>query len=110
MLMALFIVDSRLRISACGHQAVQIGIVVLIYGLIRLWIKANTSAFLKMDQGQFHGRIVVIRTHGSPLPGADVRRPLFELPASEIKGVLSDTFDMDYMDAETSRSVKFHEN
>jgi hypothetical protein len=110
-LITLFIMDSRLRISARGHQAVQIGIVVLIYGLIRLWIKANASAFLKMDQGQVHGRIVVIQPPGSQLPGADVRRrSLFELSASEIKGVLSDTFEMDYMDAETSRSVKFHEN
>jgi hypothetical protein len=111
LLIALFIMDSRLKISARGHQTIQIGIVLLVYGLIHLWLKANASALSKMDQEQVRGRIAVIQAPISQLPGADVRRrPMFELPASEIKGVLSDTFDMDYMNAEASRSVKFHEN
>lgn len=111
LLIALFIVDSRLRISARGHQSVQIGIVVLVYGLIHWWLKANASALSKMDQRQVHGKVTVFQVHISQLPGADARRrSLFELPAAEIKGVLSDTFDMDYMDAEASGSVKFHEN
>ncbi len=101
LLIALFIMDSRLKISVRGHQVVQIGIILLVYGLIRLWLKANASALSKMDQEQVHGRVTVIRVPVSQLSGADTqRRPMFELPASEIKGVLNDTFEMDTIDAE----------
>ena len=111
LLIVLFIADNRLRISTRGHQVVQIGIVLLIYGLIHLWLKVNASALSKMDQRQIHGRITVFQVPISQLPGTDAqRRPMFELPVSEIKGMLSDTFDMDYMNAEASQSVKFHEN
>jgi hypothetical protein len=101
LLIVLFIVDNRLRITTLGHQVVQIGIVVLVYGLIHLWLKANASALSKMDQKRVHGRITVIQAPVSQLPGTDVRRPMFELPAAEIKGVLGNTFEMDYIDAET---------
>ena len=101
LLVALFVVDSRLKISVRGHQTVQIGIVLLVYGLIHLWLKANASALSNMDQRQAHGRITVFQVSISQLPGTDAqRRPMFELPVSEIKGMLSDTFDMDYTDAE----------
>ncbi len=50
LLIALFILDSRFRISTRGHQAVQIGIILLVYGLIHLWLKANRSALLQMDR------------------------------------------------------------
>ena len=33
-----------------GHQAVQIGIILLVYGLIHLWLKANAAALSNMDQ------------------------------------------------------------
>ncbi len=101
LLVGLFMLDNRLKLPSRGHQAVQIGIILLVYGLIHLWLKANASALSKMDQRQAQGRITVIQVPVSQLPGAEAqRRPMFELPASEIKGVLSDTFDMDYMDAE----------
>jgi hypothetical protein len=111
LLIVLFIMDNRLPITTRGHQVVQVGIVLLVYGLIHLWLKANASALSKMDQKRVHGRVTVIQVPVSQLPGADVRRrPMFELPAAEIKGVLSDTFDMDYMDEKASRSVKFYGN
>jgi hypothetical protein len=103
LLIALFVLDARLKISVRGHQAVQIGIVLLCFGLIHMWLQANASALSKMDQRQAQGRISVIRISISQLPGANAdadERPLFELPASEIKGVLSDTFDVEYIDAE----------
>jgi hypothetical protein len=101
LLIALFIMDSRLRISVRGHQVVQIGTILLVYGLIHLWLKANASALSKMDREQAHGRIKVIRVPVSPLPDAGTpRRPIFEIPASEIKGVLSDTYNIEYIDAD----------
>lgn len=99
LLIALFVLDARLRISVRGHQALQIGILLLVYGLIHLWLKANASALSKTDQRHSDRTIRVIRVPVSQLPDTD-DRPMFALPASEIKGMLSDTFDVEYIDAE----------
>ncbi len=100
LLVILFAVDYRLKISIRGHQAVQIGIVLFVYGLIHLWLKANSRALRRMDQEQNHGRIRVIRVPVSQLPGSNSGNGLmFQMPDSEINGVLSDTFDMDCIDA-----------
>jgi len=102
LLIALFVLDARLRISVRAHQAVQISIVLLIYGLVHLWLKANASALSKMDQSQYYRTVTVIRLAVSQLPDLNAdERSKIELPASEIKGVLSDTFEMDYIDAES---------
>jgi hypothetical protein len=94
LLVALFVVDSRLKISNHGHQAVQIGIILLIYGFIYLWLKDNASAISEMDRIQDHGTFIVMKI---PNKG---KRPMFHLPDSELKGVLSDTVEPDYIDAE----------
>jgi hypothetical protein len=101
LLIALFILDSRLRLSERGHVAVQIGILLFVYGLIHLWLKTNVVALSNMDQRQFHGTIIVTRIPLQRLsePKTD-NHPMFQYPNSEIKGTLSDTFDMDYIDAE----------
>ena len=101
LLIALFVLDARLKIPARGHQGVQIGILLLVYGLVHLWLKANASALSKMDQRPAQRTITVIRVAISQLPDED-QRLVFDLPASEIKGVLSDTFDVEYIDAKVS--------
>jgi len=102
LLLALFALDSRLKLSVRGHQAVQIGIILLVYGLVHLWLKANSTALSKMNREQYYGRVTVIRIPPSQLPDADRdKHPILQLPDSEIKGVLSDTFEMDYIDAES---------
>lgn len=101
LLVILFVADSRLRISARGHQAVQIGIVLLVYGLIYLWLKANNSALSRTDQVHHQGRIRIVRVPVLQRPDADEDAQLmFELPLVEDKGLLSDTFELDYIDAE----------
>jgi hypothetical protein len=103
LLIGLFILDNRLELSIHGHQALQIGIILLVYGLIHLWIKANARALSEMDQRQYHRTVTVIRVPVSQLSDPDVdapRRKMLELPASEIKGVLSDAFEVDYIDME----------
>jgi hypothetical protein len=101
--MALFALDARLRVSTRGHIVLQIGILLFVYVLIHRWLKANASALSEMDQRQDHGRITVIHVPVSPLPDPDTeKRSMLELPASEIRGVLSDTFDVEYIDAEQS--------
>ena len=97
LLLALFLVERRLRLSAGGHLAAQIGIVLLIYGLIDLWLRANARALSRGDQDETHETIII-----SPVPPRRLphHRPMFEFPEAEIKGTLSDTFEMDVIDAE----------
>jgi hypothetical protein len=53
-----------------------------------------------MDREHRYGRVRVIRIPVSQLPGSgNENSVMFQLPDSEIKGVLSDTFDMDCIDA-----------
>lgn len=102
LLIGLFMLDFRLKLSERGHQAVQIGILLFVYGLVHLWLKANSAALSKMDGRQSRGTVRVIQIPLHPLPEMDRdKRPMFQLPNSEVKGVLSDTFDMDYIDAES---------
>jgi hypothetical protein len=103
LLIGLFILDNRLKISPRGHQALQIGIILLVYGLIHLWIKANAKALSEMDRSQYSGRLWVIQIQPDEpeyLENEDRQRLVFQLPDPEIKGMLSDTFEMDVIDAE----------
>ena len=99
LLIGLFLLEHRLKLSEGGHQAAQLGILLLVYGLIHVWLKANASALSKMDQRQYHGTVTVVRVPPHQLSDAS-RRPMLQLPNSEIKGTLSDTFEMDIIDAE----------
>ena len=101
LLIALFMLDHYLELSVRGHQVMQIGILLLVYGLVHLWLKANATALSRVDRRQFNGTVTVIQVSPYQLPDANSdKRPMFQLPNSELKGTLSDTFEMDYIDAE----------
>lgn len=99
LLIAAFALDNRLKISARGHQAVQIGIVLLIYMLVHLWLKANSSSLSRIDQRGKSGNYRVLQMRPAQLPESKSDR-LLQLPEAEVKGMLSNTFEMDYIDAE----------
>jgi hypothetical protein len=99
LLIALFVLDHRLELSQSGHIAIQVGILLLVYRLIHLWIKANLKALSGMDQRQYYGSVIVTRI--PPHQMTDInKQPMYQLPNSGIKGLLSDTFEMDTIDAE----------
>ena len=101
LLIALFILDNRLSLSVRGHQAVQVGIILVVFGLVHLWLNANSKALSEMDQRQYHGTVTVIRVPPYHLSNTNGdKRPMLQIPDSELKGTLSDTFEMDYIDAE----------
>ncbi len=103
LLIELFAVDSRLKLSTRGHQAIQIGIVLIVYGLIHAWLKANARALSATDQTQPTGKVRVLKIEPHELPMMNYEykpRAIFQPPGSEIKGTLSDTFEMDTIDAE----------
>jgi hypothetical protein len=102
LLVVLFLLESRLKLPERGHVVVQIGILLFVYGLIHMWLKANAAALSNMDQRQFHGTVIVTRIPLHQL--SDIKtdsRPMFQFPNSEIKGILSDTVEMDYIDVES---------
>ncbi len=102
LLVALFMLDGRLKISSRGHTIVQIGIVLLIYGFVHLWLRANAKALAKMNQEQIKGKITVIQFPPYQLDDEKKdKHRIFQIPDSEIKGVLSDAFEMDCIDAES---------
>jgi hypothetical protein len=98
-LIALFTLENRIKVSVRGHQALQIGILLLVYGFVHLWLKANETAL--SDPGQFRGTVTVINIlpHGLAGPKSD-RQLRLRLPDHEVKGTLSDTYETDYIDAE----------
>ena len=103
LLVVLFIVENRLKLSNRGHQVVQIGIILLVYGLMYLWVHANAQALRDMDQPP-HGQGIRM-VHIGPYPLADsgkgnIEQLVLLLPDLEIKGVLNDTFEMETIDAE----------
>jgi hypothetical protein len=105
LLIALFALDARLKISTRGHQLMQIGILLFVYGLVHLWLKANSSALLQMDQEQYRGRITVIQI--PPYQRSDTDKgqyAMLQLPDSQMKGVLDDTYQVDYINAESFSS------
>jgi hypothetical protein len=101
LLIVLFILDAHLKLSEYGHLAAQIGILLLVYGLVHLWLKTNATALSEMDRRQFRGTVTVIRVPPHQVPDTNNgKRPMFQVPSSEIKGTLSDTFEMETIDAE----------
>lgn len=102
LLITLFMLDGRLKLSQRGHQIVQLGILVFIYCLVHLWLEANAEALSNPEQRKFHGTVIIMRAPFHRMADTDSNgSPTLQLPASEIKGVLSDTFEMDYIDAES---------
>jgi len=104
LLIGLFMLDSRLRISVRWHQAVQIGIILFVYGLIQLWLNANAKMLRAVDRSRYGDWVTVIKIQPYELTDPDVQDKqgkLLPLPASETRGILGDTFELDYIDAES---------
>jgi len=104
LLIGLFMLDSRLKISVRWHQAVQIGIILFVYGLIQLWLNANAKALRGMDRLRYGDWVTVIKIQPYELTDPDVQDKqgkLLDLSGSETRGILGDTFEMDYIDAES---------
>jgi hypothetical protein len=105
LLVSLFLLEMRLPLTHTEHIVAQLGILFLIYGFIHLWLRANQSAWNGLGEG-FDGprgewqvkvyEIPPVRLSASKQDA----RPLIQVPP-EIDGVLSDTFQMGSMDAES---------
>ena len=107
LLIVLFMLENRLKISARGHQFVQIGILVIVYGLVHVWLKANSIALSKMDQEHYHTTFTVREVLPDPTQESlDMEHSTLQFPDAEIHGVLSDTFEFDYVEAAFPRKAE----
>ncbi len=98
--MVLLVLEHRLPLSTGGHQAVQIGIVLVTFGLIHLWLRANAAALMEADWEQNRWKIASTEFHSSwppatPAEGGNGHRPIFHLPESGLRNTLDDTFELE---------------
>ena len=104
LLIGLFTLDHGLTISERGHQAVQIGTVLVVFGLACLWLRANAEVLSEMDRARYGYGVTEIRVPpaGFAGPGLDDENPgRFSLPGREVKGLLEHPFGRDIVDAES---------
>ncbi len=66
LLAGLFVVEQRVPVPPGGHTAMQVGIVLFIYGLVWLWLRAHTLQLLWSAQGASY-RERVIEAHGASI-------------------------------------------
>lgn len=103
LLIALFAVDHRLKISTGGHELVQLGILAVIFGITHVWLNANSNSLSRLDRSQYSQTIRVIQVPVHELQEQDDEKgPMFELPSAELKGLLSVEFEMDSIRSEPS--------
>ncbi len=104
LLMGLFLLDTRLRISTGGHEIVQLGSLFLEFGLVQAWMKANAGALSHMDEQEFARTIRVIEIPPTPRDTGQTDRQVLTVSPTEIAGLLGDTFEMDYIDANSCKA------
>jgi len=108
LLVGLFWPEMRAALTEPEHVIAEIGILFLIFGFVQVWLRANRSALMNLDEEEGQWRIHVYQIPPTePRAPDDVeqrtsQRPVFQIPVSEIKGVLSDTFEWEAPEGEAS--------
>lgn len=111
-LIGLFLGEMQLGLTGAANVIAQLGILFLVYASIHAWIRANHRALMEPDEqpGEWHFKVYEIRSAdlGRALDAAErhAERPLLQLPAAELKGVLGSTFDLGKTDESRGLSVE----
>jgi hypothetical protein len=109
LLIALFVLDSHIRTSTRGREFLQTGIVLLVYGLIHLWLKANHSALTEEVPGQSVEIYKVIEIPPARSPELEgEKKSILQLSNSEIHGLLENGMKISYTDAEIFSNREIH--
>jgi hypothetical protein len=58
---ALYFLERQAPLSTTGHVVVQLGILLLVYGLLFLWVNANQGAWL-YESYEAEARQITVRT------------------------------------------------
>ncbi len=108
LLVGLFWLEMQIPLTDTENVIAQLGILCLIFAFMQVWIRANRSALMHMDDHEGEWRVhlyhIPAEQSGSIAPSEDRRgeRPMLHIPASGLKGVLSDTFEWESPEDETS--------
>lgn len=104
LLSGLFVLEIRMALTGTVHIIAQLGILFLIYAYAHWWIQANRDALMSLDEenGDWQVRLYEFPAEGSSGAVAArtrlTERPMSSLPDAALKGVLSNTFDLDQPD------------
>ena len=101
----LFVLEHQLPFSTNGHEVAQIGIILVIYGLIHLWLRANRAALTETERERHQWKATLIVSVIPNLPDGEARgnnghRPALPLPEPELKSknTLGDISEIDLVE------------
>ena len=70
LLAGLFVVEQRASLPPGGHTALQAGIVLFIYGVVWLWLRASSLRLLWSTQGaSYQERVIEVHSTATRSPG-----------------------------------------
>ena len=78
LLAGLFVGEQRLRLSSTGHQTVQVIIVLFVFGLLTLWLKAQDGALIQQEYRRH--QMTFYEREATP-PYSELESPGREFPA-----------------------------
>jgi hypothetical protein len=112
LLVGLFWVEIQIPLTPTENVIAQLGILFLIFAFTQLWLRANRSALTDLDEDGGRWRIRVREIPPvSPRTFDNVedrtsKYPMLQIPASGLKGVLSNTFEWKAPDDPPAPAVK----
>jgi len=107
-LVGLFLPETRAALTEMEHVLAEFGILVLVFGFVQMWLRANRSALLHDEPADAGWRMELHPLSLVPLPDPEraeettSARPWTYAPDPAIKGVLSDTFEWHAAEDDTS--------
>jgi hypothetical protein len=114
LLTGLFLPETKAVLTETEHVIAELGILFLIFAATQLWMRANRSALLHLDEEEDHLAIHAggsVLAQGSALQMMEHRPsgpPMLQLRAPETSHVLSDTFQWDLLEDDSSVQVDRH--
>ena len=72
MMVSLFLLEMRLSLSDTGHRFAELIIVLIVFGSMSLWLKANTGALIQENLERWH---TALRADSSPISPQSEKMP-----------------------------------
>jgi hypothetical protein len=102
----LFAAENDLPVAPRVHQVFQIAIVVVVFAFVQWWLSANRFALLEEERRQLPSfRRPSAWSLSDPVrrdPEAGREPAMFHLPPAGLRNTLSDTFEMDDVDPDST--------
>ena len=59
LMIGLFLIETRQPLTEAGHKMIELFILLIFFGYISLWLKANTGAMIQEDLDKWHAALGV---------------------------------------------------